>query len=200
MPAPAPEFRVTPQQRRSVERVDAILDAAAAMLEERGIAELTTTDVAQRAGTSIGGLYRYFPDVESLLQALAARNRERFWAHALAEDTGLKGREFVEHLTSSYVRFARSEPGFRALRFGHVLEDYLGEHSATSAMSETMLAALAERGGLVVTDELRLDVDVAMTISAALMQRAFELDPRGDQRVIDRATELASQIFARHVR
>jgi hypothetical protein len=39
-----------------------------------------------------------------------------------------------------------------------------------------------------------------MTISAALMQRAFELDPRGDQRVIDRATELASQIFARHVR
>jgi hypothetical protein len=67
-------------------------------------------------------------------------------------------------------------------------------------MSETMLAALAERGGLVVTDELRLDVDVAMTISAALMQRAFELDPRGDQRVIDRATELASQIFARHVR
>jgi hypothetical protein len=39
-----------------------------------------------------------------------------------------------------------------------------------------------------------------MTISAALMQRAFELDPRGDQRVIDRAIDVSSQIFARHLR
>jgi hypothetical protein len=37
-------------------------------------------------------------------------------------------------------------------------------------------------------------------MSAALMRRAFELDLDGDQRVIDRAIELASQLFARHLR
>jgi AcrR family transcriptional regulator len=200
MPASDPDLRVAPQQRRSVQRVEAILDAAAAMLDEHGLAALKTTDVAQRAGTSVGGLYRYFPDVEALLRALAARNRERFWASARADDRGLRGRAFLEHLMDSYVRFARSEPGFRALRFGDVLESQLGEHSATASITDTMIEAIIERGGLVVTPELRLDVDLAVTMSAALMRRAFELDPDGDQRVIDRAIELASQLFARHLR
>lgn len=200
MPASDPDLRVAPQQRRSVQRVDAILDAAAAMLDEHGLAALRTTDVAQRAGTSVGGLYRYFPDVEALLRALAARNRERFWASVLADDEGARGRAFLERLMNSYVRFARSEPGFRALRFGHVLENYLGEDTVNSAITDSVLEVLAERGGLVVTPELRLDADIAVTMSAALMQRAFELDPDGDQRVIDRAIELASQLFARHLR
>ena len=43
------------------------------------------------------------------------------------------------------------------------------------------------------------DVDIAVTMSAALMQRAFELDPDGDQRVIDRTIDMASHLFARHV-
>jgi hypothetical protein len=45
-----------------------------------------------------------------------------------------------------------------------------------------------------------LDADIAVTMSAALLQRAFELEPDGDQRIIDRAIELASQLFARHLR
>lgn len=194
------DLRIAPRQKRGRQRVDTILDAAAALLDEHGPAAATTTEIAHRAGTSVGGLYRYFPDVESLLRALAARNRQRFWASALDQVDGRTGRAFLEHLMQSYVRFARSEPGFRSLRFGHVLENYLGEHSATASITDTMLDALAERGGLVVTPELRLDVDIAVTMSAALMQRAFELDPDGDQRVIDRAIELASQLFARHLR
>lgn len=194
------ELRTSPQQRRSVRRVDAILDAAAALLDEHGLAAATTTGIAHRAGTSVGGLYRYFPDVETLLRALAARNRERYWAFALSVDDGGQGRALLDHLMSSYVRFARTEPGFRALRFGDVLENHLGEHSATASITDTMIEAIADRGGLVVTPELRLDVDIAVTMSAALMRRAFELDPDGDQRVIDHAIELASHLFARHVR
>lgn len=193
-----PDLRIAPRQKRGRERVGVILDAAAALLDERGLAATTTTEIAQRAGTSVGGLYRYFPDVETLLRALAARNRQRYWAFALADDDGSRGRAFLDHLMASYVRFARIEPGFRALRFGHVLENYLGEHSASASISDAMLTAIAERGGLAVTPELRLDIDVAVTMSAALMQRAFELDPDGDQRVIDRTIELASHLFARH--
>jgi AcrR family transcriptional regulator len=193
------ELRVAPRQKRGRQRVDAILDAAAALLDERDLAAVSTTDVARRAGTSVGGLYRYFPEIDSLLRALAARNRQRYWSAALASAADATGRAFLEHLMAAYVRFARSEPGFRQLHFGHVLEDRRGEHSASASVTDDMIAALAERGGLVVTPELRLDVDIAVTMSAALMQRAFELDPEGDQRIIDRTIAMVSRLFAPHL-
>src|SRR5690606_8142299 len=113
---PAADLRTAPRQERGRRRVDSLLDAAAELLEERDVSEMTTTEVAHRAGTSVGGLYRYFPDIETLLRALAERTRERYWALATETDEGARGRAFVEHLLNTYVRFARREPGFRKLR------------------------------------------------------------------------------------
>jgi len=192
------ELRRPPTQERGKRRVDSLLDAAAALLDEHGIAALTTTDVARRAGTSVGGLYRYFPDVTSLLRALAFRNRQRYWQAALAEAGDARGREFLSSFMQSYVRFARTEPGFRALRFGHVLETYLGEHTTTATVTDELADAIVERSALTVTPELLRDIDVAITMSVALMDRAFELDPQGDPHTIDRTLELAGLLLARH--
>lgn len=71
-------------QARSRARVESILDAADAVFLEMGYAVATTNHVAARAGTSIGSLYRFFPDKEALLVALAARYGERL--HAIARD------------------------------------------------------------------------------------------------------------------
>ncbi|MBX3196091.1 MAG: TetR family transcriptional regulator [Microbacteriaceae bacterium] len=196
---PATDLRTAPRQERGRRRVDSLLDAAAALLDERDVGEMTTTEVAHRAGTSVGGLYRYFPDIETLLHALAERNRERYWAFAAETDEGARGRAFLDHLMTSYVRFARKEPGFRALRFGHVLENYLGQREASVAITDEMAAMIADRGGLVVTPELRLDIDIAVSMSVALMHRAFELDPDGDQRVIDKTISMVTHLFAPHV-
>src|ERR1700709_2710518 len=69
--------RKEPVQARSTARLTALLDAAAAAVEELGYERLTTAMVAERAGASIGTVYRYFPDRIAVLQALAARNLER---------------------------------------------------------------------------------------------------------------------------
>ncbi len=49
-----------------------ILEAAARIFEERGTTAATTDAIAERAGVSIGSLYQYFPNKESLLATLSA--------------------------------------------------------------------------------------------------------------------------------
>ncbi|MFC6162093.1 TetR/AcrR family transcriptional regulator [Kribbella jiaozuonensis] len=48
---------------------EAVLDAAAAVVAERGLTGVTMAEVAQRAGVGRATLYKYFPDVESILTA-----------------------------------------------------------------------------------------------------------------------------------
>ncbi|HLI67516.1 MAG TPA: helix-turn-helix domain-containing protein [Caulobacteraceae bacterium] len=74
MPAKSLSFlRRTPQQARSRATVEAIVEAAAQILERRGPEGFTTSDVAERAGVSIGTLYQYFPDKQAILIAAARR-------------------------------------------------------------------------------------------------------------------------------
>ena len=65
--------RKAPRQRRSAVTVEAILEAAARILETKGPAGYTTNAVAERAGVSIGSLYQYFPGKEALTGALIER-------------------------------------------------------------------------------------------------------------------------------
>jgi AcrR family transcriptional regulator len=62
--------RKRPLQRRSAATVSVMLEAAARILEQQGLAGFNTNLVAQRAGVSIGSLYQYFPGKEALLAAL----------------------------------------------------------------------------------------------------------------------------------
>ena len=66
--------RKMPTQRRSQMTVEVILEAAAHILATNGYEAFTTNRVAERAGVSIGSLYQYFPNKQSLLVALHARH------------------------------------------------------------------------------------------------------------------------------
>lgn len=66
-------MRKAPKQQRSKELVSRLLDATAATIAERGLDGTTTNHIADQAGVSIGSLYQYFPDKESLVETLLAR-------------------------------------------------------------------------------------------------------------------------------
>ena len=53
-----PVVRTEPVQERGAARVEALLDAAAAVVDEVGFDRLTTAMVAEHAGSSIGTVYR----------------------------------------------------------------------------------------------------------------------------------------------
>lgn len=65
--------RSTPQQDRSRATVEKILAAANVEFAARGSSAPTTTQIAQRAGVSVGALYRFFPDKQAIGVALGER-------------------------------------------------------------------------------------------------------------------------------
>lgn len=76
--------RKRPRQARSRVTVDAIVTATTQLLVSRGLDELTTAAVAERAGVSVGTLYQYFPNKQSLVAAVIEaeleRDRQRLFA------------------------------------------------------------------------------------------------------------------------
>ena len=79
MSAEVPEApRKRPTQRRARATVDAILLAAAHILKTEGGEHASTNRIAELAGVSIGSLYQYFPNKESVIAALRERHAEWF--------------------------------------------------------------------------------------------------------------------------
>ncbi len=64
------EPRKTPVQARATVTVEAICEATIQVLLSHGAERLTTSRVADRAGVSVGTLYQYFPNKQSLLFAV----------------------------------------------------------------------------------------------------------------------------------
>ena len=70
MPSDSSNLRRKPQLERGERRVAHLLETAAAVLTEVGYEAATMTEIASRAGASIGTVYQYFPNKEALVQAL----------------------------------------------------------------------------------------------------------------------------------
>jgi AcrR family transcriptional regulator len=64
------EVRKAPAQARSKETVNVILEASARILESQGLRGFNTNAVAAKAGVSVGSLYQYFPNKDTILLAL----------------------------------------------------------------------------------------------------------------------------------
>jgi AcrR family transcriptional regulator len=62
-----------PKRERGKQRVAALLDGAAAAFRELGYEATTMTEIAARAGASIGSLYQFFPSKEAVAEALFRR-------------------------------------------------------------------------------------------------------------------------------
>lgn len=73
-------LRRQPKQKRSQQRVERILEAAAEVFAEMGYEAATTHAIASRAKTAIGSLYQFFPDKLAIFHALEERHMEQVTA------------------------------------------------------------------------------------------------------------------------
>jgi len=69
--------RKQPRQKRARETVAAIIEATAIVLKREGYEKTNTNIIAEIAGVSIGTLYQYFPNKESLFMALVEDHSNR---------------------------------------------------------------------------------------------------------------------------
>lgn len=187
-------IRNEPVQARSTARLAALLDAAAEVIAEIGYERLTTAMVADRAGASIGTVYRYFPDRIAVLQSLAARNAERYTGRVLAELSDPRHDDWAAALdaaTDIFIEAYRTEPGFASLRLGDVLDLRPAVGSpANSVLADQMFQTLVARFGLDASDEARLAFEAALEMSDAIAARAFSRDPQGYQAFLQHGSKM----------
>lgn len=67
-----------PVQNRSKESKERIIQAALELYGTKGIMEVTTKMIAEKAGVAIGSLYVYFRDKKDITKAVLERNSELF--------------------------------------------------------------------------------------------------------------------------
>lgn len=110
--------RVAPQQDRSARRLAGFLDAAAELFVEVGYEAATMTEIAERSGSSIGALYNYFPDKQSIAATLAKQYAEELdakWRPLIEQAPALGHTEFADLFVERITEFVRERPAFLKL-------------------------------------------------------------------------------------
>jgi AcrR family transcriptional regulator len=122
---------------------DAVLDAAAALVTEHGLASVTMTEVAERSGIGRATLYKYFPDVEAVLVAWHQRQISRHLAQLteVAATQGTAGQR-LRAVLEAYAHVIQRRPhGTELAALVH-----RGEHmrAAQRQLREFLAGLLAE--------------------------------------------------------
>jgi AcrR family transcriptional regulator len=101
-------LRKEPKQARSTRLVEDVLQAAIQVLSREGARRFTSARVAETAGVSVGSLYQYFPNKESILFRLQL-DEWRETAALLTEILNASDRTPLERLRAAIAGFLRSE-------------------------------------------------------------------------------------------
>ncbi len=202
--------RRVPVQGRSQQTVQRVLDAASSLLEQVPLEDVTTTRIAAEAGLSIGALYRFFPDKQTIIDAIAVRHVEQF--RASLEDTVMKTieREFanletfdparvLDSVVDAYVVYLDAHPDFRTISFGRYISASTKERQASPNIGLPALLKnfMLERLGIPNTPELDLMLRIVSEAGERLIAYAYEQPTRADRdRVITEMKRmLASYLF-----
>ena len=176
-------LRRRPTQARAQDRVRRILDAADAVLAGESV--LGTRPVAEAAGVSIGSIYHWFPDKESIALALALRHwselSELVAAIAARAETG-ELRDPVGEALAALAAGFRARPGFLALWFGELRTEELREATRPSrehvagSVFRILQVTHPESG-----PALRATVARVVTLLGdGVLREAFRVDREGD--------------------
>jgi len=107
-----------PQRSNGRLRVAAILEAAAAVIAEKGYEAATMAEIAARSGTKIGSLYRFFPNKESLGDTIVVSARENLDTVFDKFDAGVQAlsvRDLADSLLERLVAEVFAKPALMKL-------------------------------------------------------------------------------------
>jgi AcrR family transcriptional regulator len=193
---------VTPVQERSRRKIDAILDATAALLGSHGVEAASILAIAEAAEVPPATVYHYFENRLAIFAALA----ERTMAVVDTELTGLleqfatsgdtSTRDLLQMVYSAY----HDAPGYvailRALRAEPTLQELV--HASNQRMADVIAGVLLQRTTLAEARALR----VARIISECceqVLQVALTSDAREATALLDELTEMVDALFLHYI-
>ena len=132
---------------------DAILNAAAALAAEYGPMSVTMSRVAAEAGVGRATLYKYFPDVESILMAWHERRVVGHLEHLAAvrdraSEDGGGICERLEAVLEAYALIQREHPGGELAALVHRGEHVARAQERLNGMIRDLLSEGARTGDL----------------------------------------------------
>ena len=201
-PVAATSTRRIPVQGRSHETVQRILQATSRLLERVPLDEITTSRVAQESGVSVGGLYRFFPDKQAIIDAIAVQHVKEFEAQVrskLLRTLPLNGKKFLGSVIDSFVEFLDDRPDFRTIVFGRHISAGTREQQIRPDIGAAGLVKQVLGLVLGVKDAatLTLKIRIASETGERLLAYAYEQgDSAERRRVIEELkTMLAGYLF-----
>ena len=146
--------------------MDAIVEATARLLVERGYEGATTRRVADRAGVSVGSLYQYFPSRDALVTAVIERHvgevLERIGGELRRLETAPLDRA-IRQLVDTILELHDDDPGLHVILMEQLPR---ADRTALLAKIERALGAHFRAFFRGRPDRPRFDVDRAMTVLA----------------------------------
>ncbi len=186
MPRATKSDRRRPEQERSKQTVEDILNAATLVLKQVGIAQTTTDRIAERAGLSVGSLYQYFPNKIALYEALMRRHFEHVTNIALARAQQLhdaSAEEFPALVAQLVLTQERKDPQLSALlhQIAAMHETVGSIEIEHSRLLERSLATLLREKSTTPGFRTDVDVDIASRILTraltGILRRTMQIDP-----------------------
>ncbi|HKB89024.1 MAG TPA: TetR/AcrR family transcriptional regulator [Opitutaceae bacterium] len=185
--------RKRPTQERARVTVDAILDAAAHIFTGTEFDVVTTNDVAERAGVSIGSLYQYFPNKLALLESLKERHTERLMSRmneACARATSLSLSETIRAIVAASTSYHAEHATLLRLFWIYLPPDQQGQHLPGAASFRRNVQVLLDSHSA----ELQIhDLNLALFMMRTLAKSTMEAAAR------DRIEDLRNGTIAREL-
>ena len=180
-------------QRRGVERVQAILDAAETLLAEQGYEGATLKAIGDRASIPTASLYHYFADRYQVDAELVRRHvralNERLAASL--DDPGVRTLgDGVDAMIDPLLTYFREQPGFVQLWFAG-RSSTLSElaHAFDESWAERLWRFLIERK-LIRANTPRFVIQLAFEVGDRIFDVAFQRSSTGDDTAIDEGRRL----------
>jgi AcrR family transcriptional regulator len=178
------EPRKTPIQARSTVTVEAISEATIQVLLSHGAERLTTTRVAERAGVSVGTLYQYYPNKQSLLFAVLEHHMNNLATRveAACESACYKPlAEMIKEMVEAFVD-AKMERADVSAALYRVAADVGGPAliKRISQRSRKAIAATLQTAPDAKSPPDKFAIDIMLAAMAGAMRSLLEAGPTSD--------------------
>ena len=109
-------------RKQPADKRERMLDAAQTIIAAHGLRALKVREVATAAGTSLGGVYLFFEDLDALILAVNRRTLTRLEARLAAVIDGAPT-AVIHALAKTYLNFAAEQPKLLRALFEHRMQD-----------------------------------------------------------------------------
>lgn len=185
----------TPKQQRSIEKKNAIKQAAVTLISEKGYHNTSSNEIAKVAGISIGTFYSYFSDKKALYEELVADLYDGMLTGTpeleFSETTSVREavRTYVELVLKGHEYMTAFQREISSLSIQYE-EFRLLEEKSRSQISSVLFTIMSENIEVIrITDFKTGSLVIKNMLESVIHEYAFYENDYDRERVIDELTD-----------